>query len=709
MPAAWRFDDIDSVLGKLRKHYYKHMGCDRDSDDRFFNSVNKIKTDWELLKMLRALLDMGLKKFFLENAKDLISMITNTAEKFWFFFTAEMHKKKDYSAEELVELALEGQRISEELIVTGIREVAHQWFCCEEDVLVLKIRADDNYFWTYFFGYVMSSLRSIGWCGFRNDDDPDIRLVVLVSTFNKEVKLLCDYIIVFNAVLDVDDFVNVVASVILRAAIRSCNYWFLQNTDPNQLQPKCLIAKLLDDLQNEIDPTKNPNFMSLHLKSLIALNRMAIIFRHNPTRYGIDFIRCFCGFVLTNEDLKNELNSLLILFINNQLEEEEEEQEGDSFDVRSFFAEISVLLVEVRRQGATPYPRITELLVKICLAKAELFLKEQLLYHHNITTTLSDGEGLKGILQNMRRFSKDLPKEKIEYGEQSLVLIGEVAMDVASLPQPFEAGKMAIPEFAKVKNSRRRFLLKIVMFKAESFLAELLLLKTSSDGNAATVVAYEKVLIDFLLQQLKLLNLILINQIMEDREGLEKFFAPIVTFARRVTCFSYSFLNHEIPNDMIRQMTLSFLELLDDANHIRLKLKEIGPQLLLPNFPRTYKLGFVEFLLRNLGELLKYDPGSIAPVKLQIEEIRLHIKSLSSFLMKVSESDIEHPKLKDLGNQVIDVAYKVEFVVDSIETGAQWQYFFWFYDLLVELRLLDKQAFQIQTTVSDDKAHNISQ
>ncbi|KAL3506465.1 hypothetical protein ACH5RR_031847 [Cinchona calisaya] len=718
MAAATSFDCIESALGELRKHYYKRMGCYGYLDDYFFNSVNKIRTDWELLKMLWEFLGMkkkkkemfvGLKNDF-SGAEYLVSIIEITAGEFvrdyWVSLGDEI-KKKDYSAEELVKVALDSRRRSEVFIAREIREAVVQLGCCEEDLIVTKVQASDDYFWTSFAGSVMSNLRSIGWCGFRDDDDADLRLVLHVSTINKEIKLLCDYIMSFpgqkldileSAPVDVDAFLNHVASVIVRAAIQCSSYWFLHMTDANlsMQRNKCLITKLLEDLQIEIDPTKNPKFMDLHLKFLIIFNRIAIILRPNPTRYGIDSIRCFCSFVLTNEDIKNEVESLLTLFIDNQIKEQERGEDSSS-DVRSSFAEISALLVEVRRQGATPNPRIPELLVKICLANTELFLKGQLHCRNDITAILSNRRELRGILLNMKIFSKDLPKEKIEYGKQSLVLIEQVTMEVASLCQPSDGKKDT------VKSSILRFLLKIVIFKAESFLMELLL------SNAATFVEYEKVQIEFLLEQLKLLNLIFINQIMEGREGLENLFVPIVTFARRVTYFSYSFLHLEIPTDMIRKMTVSFFKLLDDANHIRLKLKEIGPQLLLPDFPRTYKLGFVDFLVRNLGGLLKYDPGSIAPVKLQIEEIRLHLKSLRSFLMKVSESDIEHLELKDLGNHIIDVAYKVEFVVDSIETGAQWQHFFWFYDLLMELRLVDKQTFQIQTTAGDDEVQNISQ
>ncbi|KAL3506459.1 hypothetical protein ACH5RR_031841 [Cinchona calisaya] len=528
--ATASFDRIDSALVELRKKYYKHMGCNRDSDDCFFDSVNKITTDWELLKMLWALIRRNNDSSGAA-AEYLGSEIITAADNFDFICKGMKEEKEDYSARKLVELASRGRKLSEVLI----GEAIDQWYSLSLSQVPHPPAADDDAFWTSFVDpvmsnlddpfwtsfvdSVMSNLRSIGWFGFRNaaaSDDPNLRLVVQVFTFNKDVKLLRDYITqaaacnrtIAATAADVNAFLIHVASVIVRAAIESCKYWFLhKTTDPNLLnaqQPKCLFTRSLEDLQHEIDPTTNPKFLDLHLKFLITINRIAHV------------------------------------------------------------------------------------------------------------------------------------------------------------------------------------------------------------SNAATfTTAYEKVHIEFLLEQLGHLYKILMKQIVEDRKGVEKFFTPIVTFARRLTCFYYS--RRPIPKDLIRKMTLALLELLDDANHIRLELKEIGPQILLPDFPRTYKVGFVDFLVTNLGELLKYDPDSIAPVKEHTEEIRLHLKSLSSFLMKVSESDIENQEQKDLGNHVIDLAYQFEFVVDSIETGAQWQHFFWFYDLLMELRLVDKQAFQIQTTVGDDKIQNISQ
>ncbi|KAL3506461.1 hypothetical protein ACH5RR_031843 [Cinchona calisaya] len=98
---------IDFALRELRKKYYKHMGCDRDLGDCFFNSP-----------------DNG----YIE-AEYLGSKVEHLAEKLACVYKEEMNKNKDkekYLAEELVQLAIDYRRRSEDLIVPKIREVIGQ-------------------------------------------------------------------------------------------------------------------------------------------------------------------------------------------------------------------------------------------------------------------------------------------------------------------------------------------------------------------------------------------------------------------------------------------------------------------------------------------------------------------------------------------------------------------------------------------------------
>ncbi|CDP11161.1 unnamed protein product [Coffea canephora] len=162
-----------------------------------------------------------------------------------------------------------------------------------------------------------------------------------------------------------------------------------------------------------------------------------------------------------------------------------------------------------------------------------------------------------------------------------------------------------------------------------------------------------------------------------------------------------------------KNMILSSLELSDKVKRIKAKLREVCPQVPMSDFPKTYRPGFIDFLIRNVEDLLKYDPSSIAPVKHHIKEVELQFKSLSSIFMKASESVIsENPELKYFLNCVANIAYKIEYVIDLIEIDAQWQHFFLVFDLLEELRIVNKRASGIHLTTSDDgdrDYQNISQ
>ncbi|KAL3527948.1 hypothetical protein ACH5RR_012604 [Cinchona calisaya] len=86
-------------------------------------------------------------------------------------------------------------------------------------------------------------------------------------------------------------------------------------------------------------------------------------------------------------------------------------------------------------------------------------------------------------------------------------------------------------------------------------------------------------------------------------------------------------------------------------------------------FPKTNELGSVDFLLENLKELANCEADSIAFPKDQILRIHEDLVSLRSFLHDIAEQRNQNEKLQDLWSRVVEVAYKAEFVIDSIIVG----------------------------------------
>ncbi|KAL3506458.1 hypothetical protein ACH5RR_031840 [Cinchona calisaya] len=711
--AAASFDCIHSALKELDNSWALY--------DFAAEGINRFKAD---LMFLRTLYDV-LKVFDLgqvgEETLALACKIEAAAEEIAQDLVRFYEgTKKLYSSSELFNVVMGCQTKTQDFINAEIRlveaSVVEQLFSFRKGKSPCP--PPDHCFWTSFVDSVICNLWSI-----ETDDGRK-----QVSALSKELELIRSYIIQvavgqdhppppppppeFTAAADdndaangndvqhpppiIDAFLCHVASVFVSIAFQSCNYWwFNRNTDT--------IDKLVN-LHHEIDPTK-PEFMEFHLNFLKGINEMKIHQKY-PTEPKVNFVVYFYNYLLTwkrERELKIELESLVNLLIDNKLD-------GSREDVQSFFAEINALLLEAASSffGALRKGTQTEieadplvcsnLCTRICILRAEFFLKEQVSTFSMLFDKIHVGR-LNDILGNLTRFSKN---EESEFEKQSLALIKEVAKEVASVCQSFEAKKITE---STVKNSLLRLLLKVVMFKAESVLMDWL--KTS---NPSTFLPYHaKDLIESLLERLKCFTLILTNQLMKDPEHVDLIFPQIEAFARAVTYLSYSFLPNKITEVMFEKMILSFSELLDKAMHIKAKLNQISPQFPLSDFPKTYKMGFINFLSRNLGELLEYDPESIAPLKHHIKEIQLHLESFSSILVKVSDWNIEHTELKDLGNDFIEVAYKIECVIDLIDFDAHWQHFFWFYNLLDELRLVDKQASRIYEKIRDENIQNVTQ
>ena len=96
-------------------------------------------------------------------------------------------------------------------------------------------------------------------------------------------------------------------------------------------------------------------------------------------------------------------------------------------------------------------------------------------------------------------------------------------------------------------------------------------------------------------------------------------------------------------------------------------------------------------------------------MRCHFEEIQLHLNSLTPLLVNVSELDIDkHRELKVFGNQVMDVAYRIEDVIDSLESDAHRLHLIWFYDLLDELKLLSEEASIMHVTTPDAQVQNIN-
>ncbi|XP_071939286.1 putative late blight resistance protein homolog R1B-17 [Coffea arabica] len=492
----------------------------------------------------------------------------------------------------------------------------------------------------------------------------------------------------------IDACVGHVLSLVLRIANRCSDYWL--NFKAGRIHVvKSELIEFLMDMQSETHPS-NPEIMGFLLKFLMALCCTRLFALKN-------FLPRFCRYIFLDEygHFQDEVSSLLQLFLctTSILDDED--------TTRSFIPEMQAVLVQTTSLFESKgrmvneidiSPRGSELLTKIYLLKAELFLVAQIHTMKSNTNTPSSSmlpdfddimDNCRQIPKTLQRYSEKLPTETRIDREKLLALIESTFEEEKSL---FESSRRKEITASAAKNSLLRLHFKIVIFKGESFLTEILLLKSRDDDS---LMAREKDHIKLLLLKLEYITLIPSDEIIKDREEV---LGAIVESFRRLTYFSNYF-----PNTQEEMTNLSLSVLLDKEMHlIKAKLTDIIPKFPKFNFPKTSKLKFLDFLWRNLGELLKYNPTSTVLAKHHMEEIHIHLQSLRSFIKNVSQLYIEeHPELEDLIDRITESAYKVEYIIDSIEVDAQWQDFFWLDNMQEELRLLTEKARVIHLTTPD--------
>ncbi|KAL3502907.1 hypothetical protein ACH5RR_037356 [Cinchona calisaya] len=124
-----------------------------------------------------------------------------------------------------------------------------------------------------------------------------------------------------------------------------------------------------------------------------------------------------------------------------------------------------------------------------------------------------------------------------------------------------------------------------------------------------------------------------------------------------------------IQDGLAKEMGLVLSDLLERIKLIRAKFAEKSPEGSTFTFPKVDELGFIDFLLENLMELACCEAGSVTLAKHQIQTIQEELVFLRSFMGKIVELRNDREELQGLWNRVVELAYRVEFVIDSLAIG----------------------------------------
>ncbi|XP_027062469.1 putative late blight resistance protein homolog R1A-3 [Coffea arabica] len=148
-------------------------------------------------------------------------------------------------------------------------------------------------------------------------------------------------------------------------------------------------------------------------------------------------------------------------------------------------------------------------------------------------------------------------------------------------------------------------------------------------------------------------------------EKLRHLIGLVVCDAGLVICF----LSQKAKRDgLIKEMDIEYVDFLERIKLIKATVAEKRLET-SSFFPRTNQLGFIDFLLENMVDLTSPEGGSNALVNHPVRPIHEELVSLRTFLGKIVELRNEDKVLQDLWNSVVEVAYRVEFLIDSLMVG----------------------------------------
>ncbi|XP_027151209.1 putative late blight resistance protein homolog R1B-23 [Coffea eugenioides] len=249
----------------------------------------------------------------------------------------------------------------------------------------------------------------------------------------------------------------------------------------------------------------------------------------------------------------------------------------------------------------------------------------------------------------------------------------------------------------KVKDSLYKFLVNAMLFKAKALVLNLL------DSDASLIVPMKRQ-IGTLHEALVFVIESTLSQPKENEEDEKQILTYIEAVAARVISLCNSFSADQTTEEAVTKMDFWLSDSLEIIQLLTPKFKELYLQIPRLHFPKTPQLGFVEFLLQKLRQLLRQKLDSVQHVIHQIESIHEDLEMLMSFFRHSLKQGIGNQEHEDLRTHLIVLAYEAECVIDSIVIGgsAEWNHLPWLYHVSQEIRHVKMQAIDLHEKESCD-------
>lgn len=331
------------------------------------------------------------------------------------------------------------------------------------------------------------------------------------------------------------------------------------------------------------------------------------------------------------------------------------------------------------------YPLLFKLLEKMELINAELFLIE-LLQPEIMESSL--------VRNRINSFHGGLSFLQIFLGDDDRKIPRPIWKNVGSLARDAGDVYLAFLRKSVTKDEATFGLLKLLerikLFKVEILLQELL----NSRPNMMVDVQNQ---IQPLYEGLTVLRTFLMGPLEEDGKLI---LADVELVVRDVISVLCSFDANKVTEDMATNLVLLLPKLVERIEPVNAGIKKIylrARRSFKSSFPKTDGVGFMDFLIGNLMELLNSKVESIGSLKYPIQIVYGEMGLLRSILCNIGEKWTQHSDMKNLVSDIIQVAYEVEYLVDSfvVTGGVFWYHALWVTDLIEDIRFLKIKASEI--------------
>ncbi|XP_027076872.1 putative late blight resistance protein homolog R1B-17 [Coffea arabica] len=154
----------------------------------------------------------------------------------------------------------------------------------------------------------------------------------------------------------------------------------------------------------------------------------------------------------------------------------------------------------------------------------------------------------------------------------------------------------------------------------------------------------------------------------------------------------------EMKDGFAKETDFVLFHLLEELQFVMEEVAQIYPPSSLQlSFPRTNELGFIDFLLENLKEV---KAGSSTFPMAEIKTVQEDLVVIRSFLEKIVDQRNQNEKLQGFWSHVMEVAYKVEFIIESTVLGDEHEHCLG--SVAREINLIRIEALEIYDNIRHD-------